>query len=41
MIGGNDITSMKEAIPLKEVKLRRFGEDILATGYVNLTNIIK
>lgn len=41
MIGGNDITSMKEAIPLREVKLRRFGEDILATGYVNLTNIIK
>lgn len=35
MIGGRDINSMDQAIHLKELSIRRFGEDVLITGYAS------
>lgn len=35
IFGGSRKTTLKEAIPLNEVRLRRIGEDILIEGYIN------
>ena len=34
IFGGHGVTSLEEAIPLNQLKIRKFGEDILLEGYV-------
>ena len=32
-VGGEGTESISEAVPLKRIKVRRFGEDVLIEGY--------
>jgi len=34
IFGGHGVSSLKEAIPLNELKVRRIGEDLLLEGYL-------
>lgn len=38
MVGGEGIDRLSEAIPLKEIRVKRLGEDIMIEGYVHRDN---